>query len=266
MPDLRIVTWNSTGESAAKAGELLAEINYLNATYPATPVMVVLNQEAQNAAGGAIYAMLNIAGAGGIGAAYTRPPAHIQEMLTGGGAGYTELDSTAVAVTAGLTLHNYLADPTFVAWVGALPPNQQTTARNEVTAWRPPAAMELTCGGDTVRLITWHAPLGLSGLLTGCTTTGGAPLDAFLFLDQSDILQGANNPDIVIIAGDLNMTSADLAAKCYAYEPLAQFTGVSSNLDHIVAWLPNGGAPQFFEARSVASSSVHNIVSCRVSW
>jgi len=266
MPDLRILTWNSTGEDVNKSSELLAEITYLNTTYPATPVMVVLNQEAQNAAGGAIYTMLDWAGAGGVGPNYTRPPAHITERPNGGGAGYTEMPYNTIVVTAGLGLYSYAGDPAFTGWVSALSPQQQATAWNEVTGWRPPAAMELTYAGNTVRLITWHAPLGLSGLLTGCTTKGGAPLDAFLFMDQSNVLRGANNPDIVIIAGDLNMTSSDLAAKCHGYEPLASFTGESSWLQHILAWLPNGGNVQFLEPRRVPSSSVHDIFSCRVSW
>lgn len=265
MPDLRILTWNSTGEDNYKAAELRNEINYLNVTYPGTPTKVVLNQEAQAPANGPIYNMLNDTGGAGIGPNYTRPPMHIQEMIGGGGRGYTALTHNTLGVTVPLRLHDYTQDAIFTTWVNSLYPSQRTTVWNEVANWRPPAYMQFNYANNVVRLITWHAPLGRSGLLVGCTTRGGAPLDAFLFLEQSRLLNRVAGVDIVIIAGDLNMTAQDLSTTCQGYEPLAAFTGESNNLDHILGW--RHGAPvNYAEARAVRSSSVHDIFSCRVSW
>jgi hypothetical protein len=263
MPSLRIVTWNSTGEDAVKAAELSREMSFLNNNYPAAPVRLVLNQEAQQGTGGAIYAMLNDPGV--LGPAYTRPPAHIPEMPNGGGCGYTALAHGTLAVTLGLRLYDYGTDASFQAWLAKLPPRQRETASREVERWRPPAVMELTCDGSLVRLITWHAPLDQSGVLTGCTTEGGAPLDAFLFMDQSRVLPGSNKPDIIIIAGDLNMTDSDLGTSCSQYEPLRHFAGKSSGLDHILAWSRSGTA-KFVEAERFGSHSVHDIFTCRVVW
>lgn len=270
MPSLRILTWNSTGEDPHKANELLNEINFLNAAHPQAGVHIILNQEAQQAAGGAICAMLDNPGIGGIGGNYNRPSRRTSELIGGGGAGYTVLTHATLPVLTPLP-HNYGADQAFIGWLHGLYPGQRQTAQYEVGRWRPPVCMDFHYQNRGVRLITWHAPLDASGLLQGCTTPrGGAPLDAFLFLDRSGLLHPGPAVDIVVVAGDLNMTALNLKTRCCGYEPLPGFAGVTSasGLDHIIACRPGPGrrTVDFHEARSVRSASVHDIFSCRLSW
>ncbi|NEO81150.1 hypothetical protein [Moorena sp. SIO4G3] len=266
--DLRVLTWNSTGESANNATELRNEINYLNGRYPRDPVKAIFNQEAKKLSGGDIYNMLNNTGAGGIGLNYTRPPRHITELINGTGRGYNALAHNTVTITQPLTHQNYTTDPIFHTWQKTLNPSQSNTVNDEVKNFRPPVYMEFNYSGRNVRLITWHAPIGQSGILKGCTTQGLAPLDAFLFLEQSSLINNTTGIDIIIIAGDLNMTSKDLKTKCQGYEPLKKFDGESSNLDHILAWRPSGGTVNYLEPRSTSSPSSddHNIFSSRVNW
>ena len=151
--------------------------------YPVNPVEAILNQEAKKSSGGNIYNMLNNAGASGIGLNYTRPQWHITENINGTRRGYNALADNTITITQPLTHQNYTADAIFQAWKNKLTLSQRNTVDNEVQNFRPPVYNEFTYSGQKVRLITWHAPLGQSGLLKGCTTQGKAPLDAFLFLE-----------------------------------------------------------------------------------
>ncbi len=133
----------------------------------------------------------------------------------------------------------------------------------------------LTVAGSTVLLITWHAPRGpsLLPIIVGAMP-GGALIDAFIALDSSQLIQApaavAGGPvHIVIIAGDLNVTAAGLAAAYpppAGYRPLNNFGGLSNQLDHILAWRPVGGAYNVVEGHNTASTSVHDIMSARVNW
>lgn len=80
MPSIRILTWNSTGESFPKAASLAAEAatHAAHATHPVIDIYLI--QEAQQGAGGAIGNYLT-----GL-AGYTVH--HIHENLGGGGKGY----------------------------------------------------------------------------------------------------------------------------------------------------------------------------------
>ena len=271
--DFRIVTWNSTGEQPPRDTTLRDEVNALNNAYPATPTRSILNQEALQAISGAIYNMLNNPAVppNGLGPNYQRPPQHTTENLNGTGRGYNALLANNLTINQGLTLHNYQNDATFTNWVNSLSQAQQTIVWNEVNRWRPPVSMGLqTASGQTVRLMTWHAPLDVSQLLSACPQpAGGAPLDAFLFLEQSSLLNNVAGINIVIIAGELNMTQGDLQNTCGGlYEPLSNFEGVSSNLDRILAWRPVGANPTFFENRRTPTPglSPHDIFSARVHW
>lgn len=259
MPDLRIVTWNSTGENPVKAVEIGAIPGILAPMYPANPnVDVYLIQEAQNGPGGAISLHL-----GGL-AGHTMH--HLAEQPGGGGAGYIcATRNAAAAVVVPLTLYNYAVDPNFGAHIAPLPGIVNVMNR-------PPAYTVLTVAGSTVLLITWHAPLGVSLLpiIVGAMP-GGALIDAFIALDNSQLIQApaavAGGPvHIVIIAGDLNVTAAGLAGVYGGYNPLNNFNGLSHHLDHILAWRPVGGAWNVVEGHNTASTSVHDIMSARVNW
>lgn len=259
MPNCRIVTWNSTGENPVKAGQLAAVPVALTPLFPGHPnVDVYLIQEAQNAPGGAISAWLT-----GL-AGYTVH--HIAERANGGGAGYIcATRNASVAVVTPLVLYNYVTDPNYAGTIAKIP---GIGAVNQ----RPPAYTVLTVGGNTVLLITWHAPLGASlmPIIVGAMVGGGL-LDAFLALDNSQLIL---NPaavagmavDIVIIAGDLNATTGALAKSYHGYNPLANFDGLSNHLDHVLASTPAGAPPNVLEGQNTPSSSVHDILSARVNW
>lgn len=148
MPSIRILTWNSTGESFPKAASLAAEAatHAAHATHPVIDIYLI--QEAQQGAGGAISNYLT-----GL-AGYTVH--HIHENLGGGGKGYIcATRNASVTVSTPLALWNYAADPGFMAWAGH-------TAL-QASSWTPPARTPacslLQVGGSNILLITWHAPL-----------------------------------------------------------------------------------------------------------
>ncbi|KFE64428.1 hypothetical protein [Hyalangium minutum] len=279
MPSLRIVSWNSTGESQQKAVELQAVQPVLAGLYPAAPdVDVFLVQEAQQAAGGSISSMLDTdpatpATGVSVGPAYQRPAAHQPELTTGGGAGHICLVHNGVVVNTPLTLWDYATDPALNGWIASLPGHLQATAQT-ATTHRPPAYAVLTVGGSTAMLITWHAPLGVPALAPGYTMPGNGLIDAYLVMENSGLLQQAQaqvlaTDGVVIIAGDLNTTSQGLAANypiATGYNPLPDFVGFSDNVSHILAWRPSGNVVTVQEGHSTDSSSVHRIISARVSW
>jgi len=264
MPSLRILTWNSKGEDVFRATTLRHEINTLNNAVPTQPVGIIVHQEAQQPATGAITMMLNDGTAAGLGPNYTRPPRHITEHATAGMA-YNVLVHNTVNVTTLLQRHNYATDATFGGWINRVPQHIRNRVIEESQQFRPPVYMDFTYAANAIRLITWHAPLGDSAFLTGCRTKGRAPLDAFLFIDQSALL--TPHFDLYIIAGDLNMTKKDLGTNCHGYEPLDDFGGETSHVDHVLAWRPNGAQPTYSQARAVgAPPSDHCMFSCVVNW
>ncbi|MFU7205100.1 hypothetical protein ACM74Z_25715 [Pseudomonas aeruginosa] len=261
MPSIRILTWNSTGESFPKAASLAAEAatHAAHATHPVIDIYLI--QEAQQGAGGAISNYLT-----GL-AGYTVH--HIHENLGGGGKGYIcATRNASVTVSTPLALWNYAADPGFMAWAGH-------TAL-QASSWTPPARTPayslLQVGGSNILLITWHAPLGVSLLpiIVG-SMSGGALIDAYLALDQSGLL---NNPmlaigvvpDFIVIAGDMNAKPAALGKSYAGYTPLDNFTGVANNLDHIMATSPPHTAFNFSEDYSAATASTHDILCARMNW
>lgn len=262
MPNLRILTWNSTGEDAAKALELDNECQAIAVAYPFQPdVDVFLIQEAQQAPGGAISAYLN-----GL-AGYTVH--HIQENLGGGGKGYICATRNAVVtVNNPIQLWDYAADPEFTL----------SAARNVITpgCWTPPARTPaytvITVGGASILLFTWHAPLGASmlNIIVGAMKGGGL-IDAYIAFENSQILNNPQNflgfiPQFIIIAGDMNATSAALARNYYNYTPLDDFLGVSNHLDHIMAHSPPHTAFNVDQDRAASTSSTHDTLCARMHW
>lgn len=109
MPSIRILTWNSTGESFPKAASLAAEAatHAAHATHPVIDIYLI--QEAQQGAGGAISNYLT-----GL-AGYTVH--HIHENLGGGGKGYICATRNA-SVTVSTPLHSGTMQPIRDSWPG----------------------------------------------------------------------------------------------------------------------------------------------------
>lgn len=266
MPNLNVITWNSTGETQQGAADLLNVITYLTLNGWLPNVIVI--QEANAAPGGAIYQML-----AGLGGAYNQPPAHTTEGVPGG-RGYILLTSAAVAGQGTFAQGDLANDPALQLWLTAnLSLQGRQIAYGELQTMRMPATATLGFGGRMIPFLTWHAPRGPGQVLTGATLPGGANPDAFLFLQNSSIYlplvaPGLNN--IGLIAGDLNVTTVGLNQNTgIPALPfiLPGFVGVSDNLDHILGH-PNAGAanPTFPNAGHFPASGTHNILVSTVSF
>ncbi|WP_438018265.1 hypothetical protein WMF18_03925 [Sorangium sp. So ce315] len=266
MPDLNVMTWNSTGETAQGATDLQNVINHMIANGWQPDVIVI--QEANAAAGGVIYQML-----AGLGGAYNQPPAHATEGVPGG-RGYLLLTSIAVAGQGTFATADLRNDTVLQHWISSnLSRPAQQTACAELQTMRMPATATLAFDGRTLHFLTWHAPRGPGQVLTGATLRGGANPDGYLFLQNSDIYQpliapGAN--DIGLIAGDLNVTVAGLNQNTGIPDLpyiLPGFVGVSDNLDHILGH-PNPGEanPTFSNSGHFVASSTHNILVSTVTF
>jgi hypothetical protein len=276
MPSMRIISWNSTGESYTKGQELQQAQAWLAGNYiganPDVDVFVI--QEAQNSSGGPIYTMMNTHPANlttlvTLGGNINRPPDHSPEKTNGGGAGYLCCTHTNVTINTNLTLWDYAADGTLTGWLGRLG-YKEKLAMQAAAAQRPPAYAEFTVGGTPVFLITWHAPLGVSQL-NAETMPGNGLVDAFCVMENSGLLPRAQayagQNGVVIIAGDLNTTAVGLKKKYWnVYRPLINFAGLGHHLDHILAWKPGLGNPTVDQGHNSTTSSVHNMISARVSW
>lgn len=264
MPNLNIITWNSTGETQQGADDLEEVITYL-VTQNWQPHVIVV-QEANQNPGGAIYTMLQ-----GLGNAYNQPPSHAVEGGSGS-RGYLLLTYNTVQLAVPFVRADLAQDQVLLNVIGTLPPQWRGIALNELAQMRMPAFAGLGYGGGQVPFLTWHAPRGPGPLLT-TVLPGGANADAFWFLQNSGLYNGITTPgagNMGVIAGDLNITVAALNAPtgipALPYI-LPGFTGVSDNLDHIVGHpQPGQPAPQFPFAGNFPASGTHNILVATVHW
>jgi hypothetical protein len=266
MPNLNVLTWNSTGETPQAAAALLAVVNYVTAQGWQPHVIVV--QEANAAPGGAIYQML--AGLGGV---YNQPPGHAIEGGPGG-RGYLLLTHNSVQGQGTFAQADLAADATLLAWIQAslaLPARQ--IAHNELAAMRMPACAALLFGGRIVSFLTWHTPRGPGGVLQGGIVQGGAMLDAFLFLQKSGYYVALNAPgvnNLGLIAGDLNATQAGLQQQTgYPALPLVLpgFVGITNRLDHVLGHPDPGQAgPTFSDDGAFPAPGTHDILVSTVTW
>ncbi|MDC0749247.1 hypothetical protein [Polyangium mundeleinium] len=260
MPNLNVITWNSTGETPQGAADLLDVINHLT-TNGWLPDLIVI-QEANAAPGGPIYQMLQ-----GLGAAYNQPPAHATEGCPGG-RGYILLLRIGIGGQGSFATADLANDQALLNWMNIhLSLAARQIALAELATMRMPAMATLTVGGRNVPFLTWHAPRGPGQVLTGATLGGGANPDAYLFLQNSGIYgplvaPGPNN--LGLIAGDLNVNVATLnhntGIPALPYI-LPGFVGVSDNLDHILGHANAGGAPPTFSGSGhFPASGTHNIL------
>lgn len=266
MPNLNVVSWNSTGETAQGAADLHGVIQYVTAAGWQPHVIVV--QEANAAPGGAIHTML-----AGLGAAYNQPPAHAVEGGPGG-RGYLLTTHTSVGGQGTFARYDLATDHVLQAWAAAsLSLAAQQIAAQELATMRMPAAATLTFQGLTVPFLTWHAPRGPGQVLAGATLQGGANPDAYLFLQNSNahvVLAGPGMGNLGLIAGDLNVTVQQINGPT-GLPPMPRvlpgWSGVSDNLDHILGH-PQAGQPDptFSNSGNFPASGTHRILVSTVTW
>jgi hypothetical protein len=266
MPNLNVITWNSTGETAQGAADLQNVIVYMASQ--GVPPDVIVVQEAGAAPGGAIYQML-----AGLGNAFNQPPAHATEGGGPGGRGYLMLTRVPIAGQATFGRYDLGNDAGLVAWINAaLSLAARGIAANELAAMRMPAIASLSVGGVAMPWLTWHVPLG-PGQVLGWRLGRGANPDAFLFLQNSQLYQaliGPGHNNLGFIAGDLNVPVAELNSA--TGDPrlprlLPDWVGVSDDLDHILGH-PNAPQPDptFSNAGHFPASGTHDILVATVSW
>lgn len=265
MPNLNILTWNSTGESALGAARLREVIDYLAGQGWQPHVIVV--QEANQAPGGHIYQMLNA-----LGNAYNQPPSHAQEGGPGG-RGYLMLTHNSVAVKNPFARIDLRQDAQLLGIINGFAPRPKQIALDELRDMRMPAGCGLVFNGAGVAFVTWHTPRGPGQLLTALTLQGGANPDAFWFLQNSGIYASQTTPgpgNLGVVAGDLNITTLEINRNIgYPDLPwvLPGWVGVSNNLDHIVGHSQPGQAdPTWPVGYNFEAPGTHAILVGTASW
>lgn len=266
MPNLNILTWNSTGESVQGAARLREVIDFLAAGQAWQPHIIVV-QEANQAPGGPIYQMLN-----GLGNAYNQPPSHATEGGYGA-RGYLMLTHNSVAIQNPFARIDLNQDAQLLSAINKFMPRYKQIALDELKDMRMPAGCGVIFNGAGVAVLTWHTPRGPGQLLTGLTLQGGANPDAFFFLQNSGIYAkliapGAGN--LGLVAGDLNITPQEINSDI-GYpdlrEVLRGWVGVSNNLDHIVGHSQKGRPdPAWPVGYNFEAPGTHAILIGTASW
>lgn len=287
MPDLRILTWNSSGEADGRGAALANVTNHINGGAAGTvPVQVVAIQEAQVSNGGSIQATL--AGTAPFSTSFGQPQGFSREHLPTQTQPVTPsrayrlsymatnavLANNLVAVGAP-TLVNLspTADAGVNAYITGLhaPFQQDRAIRLAAANLRYPLYQAYTYAGGTVHFFTWHVDHAANWrnaiFLNYTNYQGPAYFEAFVFFQNStfyaNMMTNLGPNDVVIIGGDLNMTPQD------AQQPgiFNNFVGVSNNLDHILAFslsanlAVNQGVHYAFP-----NFGPHDILSARVQW
>lgn len=265
MPSVNVLTWNSTGESAAGAARLREVINYL-VTNGWQPQVIVI-QEAAQAPGGLIYQML-----AGLGNAYHQPPSHAAEGGPGG-RGYLLLVHASGTIQTAFGQADPGLDPQLLGIINGLPPRPRQIALDELRDMRRPAAAGLNFGGARMAFLTWHTPRGPGQLLAGLTLQGGANPDAFWFLQNTGFYAALAAPgagNLGLIAGDLNITVKEINRNTGSPDlpyVLPGWSGLSSNLDHIVGHgEPFQPEPVFTNGGNFDAPGTHAILIGTVNW
>jgi exonuclease III len=263
MPNINIMSWNSNGETAAKAAFLQ---NLILNTPPAPDVILI--QEARAAAGGAIFNML-----GGLGGNYNMTAPQFAGIA---GEGYILAVSNNVTLPTPFNVVDLAMDPGVIAAIADfLTPAARAAAKSEVKAMRDPAQASIGFAGRNVNVMTWHAPIGPSQVIQGINAA--VNYDAYYYLQNSNYYLGTlrlpGNNNLSIVAGDLNVTRNDLSDKTHASGVellLPDWVGVSSGLDHILAFRDKGSVKQIKFQNDVAYDtnglSDHDVQVVTVQW
>lgn len=264
MPNLNVISWNSTGESADGAARLREVIDWV-AGHGWQPHVIVI-QEANQAPGSPIYQML-----AGLGNAYNQPPSHAVE---GGpyGRGYLMLTHTSVVMASAFSRYDLGQDAQLLALINQFQGQWKQIALDELRDMRMPAVAGMFFHGAAVGFLTWHTPRGPGQVLQGVTLDGGANPDAFLFLQNSGLYTQLTAPGIGnlgVIAGDLNVTVQQLNG--YVGQPglayiLPGWVGLSNKLDHIVGHPQQGQPVNFPTGGHYDAPGTHDILVATASW
>jgi len=279
MAELRVLSWNSTGEAWPRGTVLAQAVNHLQVGNGAPPLQLLAIQEARTTNVGTIHAAL----ANAPFTDFVHPEEMIRErpQAPQGRAyrvSWREQDPN---------LGYNLAQPfnTQIQWVPLDPvidngvnnyinaqiPHfaQRATVKMIAASIRWPIYQHFTCAGCDVHFFTWHAPLlgpWISAHFTGAHLQGPALPEAFLFFQHSDFYQNIRNQlrsnSVIVIVGDLNMTRTDI--QWAAFFP--NFAGFSNNLSHIIAYSPGGFMVDQGVSYPTQPLSPHDIISARISW
>lgn len=295
MPSLRMVTWNSGGEADGRGAQLALSVNAINGTAPAVKLVAIQEARVGIVPPGSIYAQLT--GGAAPFAGFVNPPDHPRELNpaaqplavgvnrsyligwdpTGGGpvsAGAAALISLAPAPGNGV--EGYING---LAISAAAKNNLRQAARNIRAPVRKVMTITIGVVVHTIYFYTWHAELQANWLAANWATlgmlanpfAGPGMYPAFEFFQNSNQytadLAALTPNDVLIVAGDFNITAADVNNNAALFP---NFVGASSNLSHILAFSPNAmGANQAVlaqQAHYVTPYPPHAILTAEVQW
>lgn len=287
MPDLRVLTWNSSGEADGRGTELVNRTNDINLAYPhpAVPVQLVAIQEAAGGAGGSIATAL--AGTAPFNPQFVQPhylvPEHItnaQPGRVGHSANYRlahmanhptgALNLTLVAGPALVNL-DPAADTGVDAYITGRRFNRlvDQDVRRAAANMRFPVYQRFNYAGGTVHFFTWHVEhrRHWGGATFLNTNFQGPALVESLFLFQrsqfyTNLVNGLTVNDVIIIAGDLNISGRDVQRRGI----FDNYEGATNNLDHVLAYSPSANLRVHDGVHYTTNYPPHNIVSARVHW
>lgn len=295
MPSLRVVTWNPGGEAGGRGASLAAGVTAFNATPPAVDLVAVQEAKVGMVPPGSIYAVLT-AGAAPF-AGFINPPDHPRELnppaqpyAVGKNKSYlvSWQPGTAPApwlVSAGpaarIALNAVVAPANgvenYITGLGVGGP-ARAALRLAAANIRAPVRKVFTFPGGggvhNVFFYTWHADLQSQHLAASWMTVGLAAnpfagpgmYPAFRFFQACNTftgdLAGLTANDVIVVAGDFNITAADLGNPTM----FANFHGVSNNLSHIVAFSPSVNIAVVQAMHTVTPFPPHAIVSAEVQW
>ncbi len=267
MPGINVMTWNSRGESPAKAA-FIQNLILNNPVVPGWQPDVIFIQEAVIGGGGQIFAMLAGLGAQPGGAIYSN---HAPALLQTQGDGLIcMLSNNATAIANNFALVDLPNDPGTNAFINTLPANSRPTARNEVAAMRMPGSIRFTFAARTIEAMTWHTPLGPGQLLHG--NVAAVNYDAFAFLFTSNYYTAnLDNPGLGglgLVSGDLNVVNLNANTGIPQMATLFPgWVGFSNNLDHSIG-VDNGGAVAFNNAGFFPSNGLsdHAVLVGQITW
>ncbi|WP_124543313.1 hypothetical protein [Piscinibacter terrae] len=293
MPSLRIATWNSGGEAGGRGAQLLGAVNFANGTAP--PVKLVAIQEAKVSLvpAGSIRAQLT-SGAGPF-VNFVVPPDHPRELnpptqplAVGKNKSYligwdpVGPGPVSAAAAARISLVPNAGPPAngVETYINGLPigvPSKNAlrlAARNIRAPVRKP--FTLAAGGVACNIFfyTWHAELQANWLGATWATVGllANPFNgpgmfpAFQFFQNSNQfmadMAALTVNDVIIIAGDLNITGADLGHPAI----FPNFVATSNNLSHVLAFSPSGALAIAQGWHHVTPYPPHSIITAEVQW
>lgn len=295
MPSVRVVSWNSGGEAGGRGATLALTVTAINGTPPPVDLVAIQEARVNIVPPGSIYATLS--GGAPPFAGFSVPPDHPRELGPGQPFAVGVNRSYLVSWQPGTLMAPHLVSGGPAARVNLAPvlmpmPNGVETyiaglglglgptaaLRQAAANIRPPVrkTFTLTVGGIAHNVIfyTWHAELQANWLAATWATVGlgGNPFagpgmyPAFQFFQACDTytadLAGLTANDILIIAGDLNITAADVGNPTI----FPAFIGASSNLSHILVHSPSGALALAQTANYGTPFPPHAILTAEAQW